>query len=111
MMTIIGSTKAVLRSRDCSGRPKVRSLSGKELLAFTGWFSQDFIGGGTAISDAVLTSLAGNAFNAWSSGSVLACTLPLIDAELHRACAIDEGETGIETENILLSQASEAYSD
>ena len=62
------------RPREAS-TPEVRLLLGRELLAFTGWSRDDFLGGCTDLANEVLSSLAGNAFSAFASGPVLAAAL------------------------------------
>jgi len=78
-MTIVASTKAVMRRRHEDGTVEVRLVLGKELLAFTGWGRGDYAKRGeTSVPNETLASLAGNAFSAFASGAIMAASLPML---------------------------------
>ena len=75
-MTLVSTTKAVMRRRLPSGVIQVRTLMAKELMAFQGWHFDDYDGERTEVPHSVLTDLAGNAFNSFACGIVLYAAIP-----------------------------------
>ena len=67
--TLLGSSKPVIRTRTASGEVAVRMLHGQELLALAGWGVGDYLKP-TSVAHSTCSSLAGNAFSAFSCGPV-----------------------------------------
>ncbi len=81
-MTLVGTTKAVMRKRMPDGSIVVRALLGQELLAMQGWHFNDYAtADGSELSHTVLSDLAGNAFSAFALGVVLLAAIPAVFLE------------------------------
>ncbi len=95
MPIIVGSMRAVRRYRTELATIRARLVNGKELMAFTGWSRDDYasgVAGGTEADHGTLTSLAGNAFSAFSVGPLLLAITLALCTESHQLDTVARGE-------------------